>query len=122
MPRDVRRVDCNINIVDKSVDKFVENKMRTEKVKLESGIKLSSGDVVEEVVLTEPKIAMLKGISRLSLLTMDDDAHKKLLPRISEPLITAQMFDELSLYDSQQLMTAISSFFTVPLSAATTAA
>ena len=80
-------------------------------VKFKMPLELAGGQQISEVLLIEPKAGTMKGINRYGILTMADDEHKKLIPRISQPCITAVMFDQLSLKDSQKLMTKVVGFF-----------
>ena len=80
-------------------------------VKFKTPLELADDKQLTEVTVIEPKAGVLKGINRYGILTMSDDEHKKLIPRITQPCITAVMFDQLSLKDSQKLMTKVVSFF-----------
>lgn len=87
---------------------FLPNENR---IVLKTPLQIGSGQHISEVELIEPTAAAMKGLNRFDILTMSDDAHKKLLPRISRPSITAAMFDRMSLKDTQKIMTRVTSFF-----------
>lgn len=74
-------------------------------------LKLADDKEIKETVVSEPNPAALKGVSRYDLLTMNDEAHKKVLPRITYPQITAKLYDQLSLKDSQKLINKVIGFF-----------
>lgn len=81
------------------------------KITLKTPLLLADGNTINEVTLNDPNAGALKGLNRFDLLMMNDDAHKKLLPRISQPCITAPMFEQMSLKDTQKIMTKVVSFF-----------
>lgn len=87
---------------------FLPNENR---IVLKNPLQIGDGQHISEVELIEPTAAAMKGLNRFDILMMNDDAHKKLLPRISRPSITAQMFERMSLKDTQKIMTKITSFF-----------
>jgi hypothetical protein len=78
---------------------------------LKTPLPLADDKKITEIKLTEPNAAAMKGLSRYEILTMVDDAHKKLLPRISYPQITPNLFNQMSLKDSQKVMNVVISFF-----------
>lgn len=80
-------------------------------VTLKTPLQTGENQFINEVELIEPTAAAMKGLNRFDILMMSDDAHKKLLPRISRPSITAAMFDRMTLKDTQNIMTKITSFF-----------
>ena len=81
------------------------------RIKLRKPIQLADSAQIGEVVLNEPNAGAMRGVNRLDLFQLNDDAHKKLLPRISSPSITAAMFDQMSLKDTQEIMNKVVSFF-----------
>lgn len=83
----------------------------TNLIKLRKPIVLAGGQQITEVLLTEPNAGAMRGLNRFDILMLNDDAHKKLLPRISSPSITAAMFDQMSLKDTQDIMSKVTSFF-----------
>ena len=83
----------------------------TTKIKLKKPLLLADGNTIDEITLIEPNAAVMKGLNRYEILTLSDDAHKKLLPRISQPVITAPMFEQMSLKDTQKIMNAVTGFF-----------
>ncbi len=85
--------------------------MSEHKISFKTPLQLADDQQITEVTLTEPNAAAMKGLSRFDILTMVDDAHKKLLPRISYPQITPNLFNQLSLQDSQKVMNTVVSFF-----------
>lgn len=87
------------------------NERESHKVTLKTPLLLADGNSVSEITITEPSAGALKGINRYDLLIMNDEAHKKLLPRISQPCITAQMYEQMSLKDTQKLMNQVVGFF-----------
>jgi len=84
--------------------------MKTKKVYFDTGFLLDSKQI-KEVTLDEPNPRAMKGLSRMSLFQMDDEAFRRLIPRISQPLITPQIYNTLPLSDSQKLMNTVISFF-----------
>ena len=78
---------------------------------LKTPLPLADDKQITEFKLTEPNAAAMKGLSRFDILTMVDDAHKKLLPRISYPQITPNLFNQMSLKDSQKVMNTVVGFF-----------
>lgn len=78
---------------------------------LKTPLPLADDKHITEFEITEPNAAAMKGLSRFDILTMVDDAHKKLLPRISYPQITPNLFNQMSLKDSQKVMNVVVSFF-----------
>jgi len=68
-------------------------------------------ETISQVELREPNAAALKGLDRMDLLRMNDEAHRTLIPKISTPMITPQMYNQLSLSDSQRLINGVVGFF-----------
>jgi hypothetical protein len=90
---------------------FAEALPNDNKITLKKPLQIGDGQYISEVELIEPTAAAMKGLNRFDILMMNDDAHKKLLPRISHPSITAAIFDRMSLKDTQKIMTKVTSFF-----------
>lgn len=92
----------------------IENDFEDGKIKLAHPIDIGDGKKLEEVTILPVKTPALKGLSRAQLLLMDDETHKKLWPRVTNPPITPNMFNRMSAYDTTQIMTAINEYFTNP--------
>mgnify|MGYP001343802745 CR=1 FL=1 len=65
---------------------------------------------IDTVRLRRPKSGELRGLSMVDLVKLEVDALQKLLPRISDPMLTAQDVAELSPGDLFQLATEIAGF------------
>jgi len=83
----------------------------THKITLKKPLELADGQQLSEFEIEEPNAAAMKGLNRFDILMMNDDAHKKLLPRISKPSISPAMFERMSLKDTQKIMTVVTGFF-----------
>ncbi|ODN41546.1 phage tail assembly protein [Piscirickettsia litoralis] len=69
---------------------------------------LQSGDhTIDKIELREPKAGEMRGLKNAELMMQDYNHTKMLLPRITTPTITGELFDELSLSDATQLMNQI---------------
>ncbi|OCH08100.1 hypothetical protein A6D98_09955 [Aliivibrio fischeri] len=66
-------------------------------------------DAIERVELREPDTGSLRGLEMFAVLRMDVNAHRTLIPRISN--ITANEFDMLKPSDLLSLQTEVVSFF-----------
>lgn len=72
---------------------------------------LRRGDqVVDKVTLRKPHASELRGLSLLALAQMDVNEASKLLPRISDPILTAPDVAKLDSSDLFALATEIAGF------------
>lgn len=65
---------------------------------------------IGEIVLREPETGSLRGLEMFSILRMDVNTHRTLVPRISN--ITANEFDMLAPSDLVAVQSEVVSFFT----------
>lgn len=86
---------------------------KTCKIVLEDPIKFANGHETYTVSLFRaPTVGEIsKAGGRASLFNLDDAAHTKLLPGISDPQITQALYGRMSLFDQQILMNGVISFF-----------
>lgn len=68
------------------------------------------GQTIDTVKLRRPKSGELRGLSMVDLVKLEVDALQKLLPRISDPMLTPQDLAELSPGDMFQLATEVAGF------------
>lgn len=66
---------------------------------------------ITEIEIREPKAGELRGIKLLDVVQMDATAYAELLPRISQPVLTKDEFNQLSMSDFAQVTTCIAQFF-----------
>ncbi len=66
---------------------------------------------ITELDVREPTAGELRGIKLLDVVQMDVAAYADLLPRISQPVLTPQEFNQLSLPDVTQVMTTVAQMF-----------
>jgi hypothetical protein len=66
---------------------------------------------IAEITLHNPNVAAMRGISLNALLNMNVDAIVEVLPRISDPQLTAREVEKLSCPDLLQAGIKIASFF-----------
>lgn len=72
---------------------------------------LKRGDIeITEINLREPETGSLRGLEMFSILRMDVNTHRQLVPRISD--ITANEFDMLKPSDLVAVQTEVVGFFT----------
>ncbi|HGY9586742.1 TPA: phage tail assembly protein [Vibrio harveyi] len=72
---------------------------------------LKRGDIeITEINLREPDTGSLRGLEMFSILRMDINTHRQLVPRISD--ITANEFDMLKPSDLVAVQTEVVGFFT----------
>ena len=72
---------------------------------------LKRGDTeINEISLREPDTGSLRGLEMFSILRMDINTHRQLVPRISD--ITANEFDMLKPSDLVAVQTEVVGFFT----------
>lgn len=79
------------------------------KVTLKRPLKRGENDI-KEVELSEPNTGSLRGLEMFSILRMDVNTHRTLVPRISN--ITANEFDMLAPSDLVAVQSEVVSFFT----------
>lgn len=79
------------------------------KVMLKKPIKRGD-DEITEINLREPDTGSLRGLEMFSILRMDINTHRQLVPRISD--ITANEFDMLKPSDLVAVQTEVVGFFT----------
>ena len=65
---------------------------------------------IAQVTLTKPNAGALRGCSLMDLMRMDVAALMTLLPRITQPTLTAQDVSNLDPADLTQFATAVSGF------------
>ncbi|WP_051145188.1 phage tail assembly protein [Thiomicrorhabdus sp. Kp2] len=70
------------------------------------------GNKVEKITLRKPMAGELRGLNMLDLVRMDVTAIGTVLPRISDPLITADDFATLESENLMELSGEIAGFFT----------
>ena len=78
------------------------------KVTLKHAIKRGDEEITE-INLREPDTGALRGLEIFSVLRMDVNTHRNLIPRISD--ITTNEFDKLRPADLLNLQTEVVSFF-----------
>ncbi|NAX31989.1 phage tail assembly protein [Vibrio sp. V37_P2S8PM304] len=72
---------------------------------------LKRGDAdIKKITFREPDTGTLRGLEMFSILRMDVNTHRQLVPRISD--ITANEFDMLKPYDLVAVQSEVVSFFT----------
>ncbi|EGQ9107509.1 phage tail assembly protein [Vibrio cholerae] len=79
------------------------------KVTLKRPLKRGEDDIIE-IEFKEPNTGSLRGLEMYSILRMDVNTHRTLVPRISN--ITANEFDMLAPYDLAAVQSEVVSFFT----------
>lgn len=83
--------------------------MENRTVTLKTPIKRGENEI-KEVQLREPKSGELRGLDNFSVLRMDVNAHRTLVPRISN--LTANEFDALPPKDLLAVQQEVVAFFT----------
>ncbi|EJB5271314.1 phage tail assembly protein [Vibrio vulnificus] len=79
------------------------------KVELKKPLKRGDNEITE-INLREPDTGSLRGLEMFSILRMDINTHRQLVPRISD--ITANEFDILKPSDLVAVQTEVVGFFT----------
>ncbi|MGR3484445.1 MAG: phage tail assembly protein [Paracoccaceae bacterium] len=69
------------------------------------------GEEVGTIKLREPKAGELRGLSLLLLLQLDVDAMRKLLPRITMPIVDDHVLAEMPIGDFSALAMGAQGFF-----------
>ena len=86
------------------------SKAELKTVKLETAI--TRGDsTINEIKLRKPKAGELRGLSLSDLLNLDVNAVATLLPRISDPILTKQDIDDMSVENLVLLAGEAANFF-----------
>ncbi|WP_218644495.1 phage tail assembly protein [Thiomicrorhabdus cannonii] len=70
------------------------------------------GKEVDKVTLRKPMAGELRGLNMLDLVRMDVTAIGTVLPRISDPLISADDFSTLECENLMELASEVAGFFT----------
>lgn len=81
----------------------------TAKVELDTPITRKSGDITD-ITLRKPKAGELRGLNLTDILQMDVNALGKLLPRISQPMLTEAEVQNLDPADLVQLGGEVAGF------------
>lgn len=68
-------------------------------------------DVIKSITLRKPKTGSLRGLNLNEVLNIDINAHIKLLPRITNPAITAAEVADLDPADFTTLASGVVGFF-----------
>ncbi len=80
-------------------------------VKLSKPLERSDGESITEITVMSPNAAMMdKAGGRTSLYQMADSAYARIMPRITTPQITPNMYMNMPINDSQKLINAVMSF------------
>jgi len=79
-------------------------------VDLDSPIPRASG-AITRLTLRKPKAGALRGVALVALANIDVDALRVVLPRISEPILTAAEINEMDPRDLLAVGAAVASFF-----------
>lgn len=86
----------------------MSNKMR--KVTLSSPLKMGKQEITE-ITLSKPSAGQLRGVKLLDVLQMDVEAYEKLLPRITQPMLTDVQVAQLECEDLMSIMGEVQGFF-----------
>lgn len=78
-------------------------------VDLEAPLKRDGGDVAQ-LLLRRPTSGDLRGVSMAKLGELQVDEVRKVLPRICQPTITVEEFDQIDSADQLELCLALSDF------------
>jgi len=84
--------------------------MRVQNVALNNGPEVA-GVRIAEVTVREPSAGELRGLSIGAIATMDVAAMIRLLPRITEPALSAAQIEALGAYDFGELAGRAAGFF-----------
>lgn len=79
-------------------------------VDLDFGI-TRGADVIKSITLRKPKTGALRGLKLADVLNLDVNAHIQLLPRITNPAMTAAEAADLDPADFTSLAAGVLSFF-----------
>ena len=85
------------------------NAVFTKKIELDTPVTRKGGDVAT-ITLRKPKAGELRGLSLTDLLQMDVNALGKLLPRISNPMLTEAEVQAMDPADLVQLGGEVAGF------------
>lgn len=85
------------------------NPVFTAKIELDTPVTRKSGDVTE-ITLRKPKAGELRGLNLTDILQMDVNALGKLLPRISQPVLTEAEVQNMDPADLVQLGGEVAGF------------
>lgn len=85
------------------------NPVFTVNVELDTPVARKSGDIAE-IILRKPKAGELRGLSLTDILQMDVNALGKLLPRISNPMLTEAEVQGMDPADLVQLGGEVAGF------------
>lgn len=83
---------------------------RFETITLSEPIKRGE-QVIETITLRKPRAGEMRGLTLQDLLTSDVTAILKVIPRISEPVLTPQECDKLDVSDLAEIGGTIRGFF-----------
>lgn len=89
---------------------MTDKKPVTVTVPLETPFKLGDNEVTE-LTLTKPKSGAMRGLKLTEIMQCDYNAHRTLLPRICQPVITESHVDDLDPADMAALSGEIVGFF-----------
>ena len=83
------------------------------KVILDTPLKRSDKSEITEVIILGMPLTkdMNKAGGRARLLQMFDDAHMAVMPTVTQPTITPNMWNQMSGVDTSNLMKGVNSFF-----------
>lgn len=79
-------------------------------ITLETPFKLGDKDVTD-LTLTKPKAGAMRGLKLTDVMQCDYNAHRTLIPRICQPVITEAHVDDLDPADMASLSGEIIGFF-----------
>lgn len=82
----------------------------TSVVELDFGV-TRGAEVIKTITLRKPKTGQLRGLNLSEVLNIDINAHIKLLPRITNPAITAAEVADLDPADFTTLASGVLRFF-----------
>lgn len=69
---------------------------------------------IDSVTLRKPMPGELRGLNLTQIISMDVDAMFVLLPRITKPVLDANLLGQIDPYDFGELAARASGFFTTP--------
>ena len=79
-------------------------------VDLDEPIKRASGEI-NRVLLRKPKAGALRGVTLMSLVQVEVQALRTVLPRVSDPILAPAEIDQLDPADLLSLGATLASFF-----------
>lgn len=100
-------------MTDKTEPAPIAAKRQTVKIVLQRPIARESGDITE-LTLREPDSGELRGLKVGDLFNGDTGSVLTLLPRITDPFITVQEAEKLSLADIGEIAGTVTGFFMTP--------